>query len=375
MNESTSLETSESKHRSPRRGATLVLVAVLITMLISLAGLAIDASRMYAFKAQLKVLTDAAALAGALELKRGSSEAEGKQQAVLLKEVNKIEGFHTADLTDADVVPGQWSLQTGTFTPTGWTTASAVQVTARYRAEWSLARIFGSAATTIVEQSIASLGRASSGCVKPFILPYRALLSAAGLPPSTPLSHVLTDANLNALIDPTEASVPLNFPFTQSITNNESTDPQVGGNFQWIEHTDGASNSSGNKNDYLRDRLVGCMQVAVGQTLYGVTGDMSSQQVRQGVAAMCPRPTGLNPSIDVWDCEGGPVDISIPIGNWITGTGAGAEFSLQYIGGFKLKGMNADIMTGWLVDLRPVVGDGFMPGPGPIQGPGAGLVR
>lgn len=358
-----------------RRGATLVLVAVVITLLVSMAGLAIDASRMYAFKSQLKVLTDAAALAGALELKRGSSGELVQAEAVALKNANRVEGFHIADLVEADVVPGEWSMQTGSFTPKPWSEASAIQVTARYEAEWSLARIFGRTSTVIVERSVASLGRASAGCVKPFILPYRALLTAAGHPGSTPLSYVLQENDLNNLIDPTASSTPLQFPFTQSPTNAESGDPNIGGNFQWIEH---ASNAAANQNQYLANYLNGCMPVSVGQTLYGITGDMSSAQVRSGIASTCPLPGGRPPKPgESWSCHGGPVDINIPIGNFIesSGSGANAEYTLQYVGGFRLQGVGDNVIQGWLIDLRPIVGDGFMPGPGPVDGPGVGLVQ
>jgi hypothetical protein len=352
-----------------------VLVAVVITLLVSMAGLAIDASRMYAFKSQLKVLTDAAALAGALELKRGSGAPVVQAQAVALRNVNRVEGFHVADLEEADVVPGEWSMQTGSFTPKAWSEASAIQVTARYAAEWSLARIFGRSSTVIVERSVASLGRASAGCVKPFILPYRALLTAAGLPTSTSLSYVLTKDDLNSIVDPTTSSTPLQFPFTQSPTNTQSSDPNIGGNFQWIEH---ANNAAVNQNQYLANFLQGCMTVSVGQVLYGITGDMSSTQVRSGIASMCPLPGGRNPRPgETWSCHGGPVDINIPIGNFIesSGSGANAEYTLQYIGGFRMTGVGVDVIQGWLIDLRPVVGDGFMPGPGPVDGPGVGLVQ
>ena len=50
-----------------RSGATLVLVAILMTVIIGFAGIAIDASRLYVMRAQLQTTADASAIAGIVE--------------------------------------------------------------------------------------------------------------------------------------------------------------------------------------------------------------------------------------------------------------------------------------------------------------------
>ena len=50
--------------RTSRRGATIVLVAILMTVIIGFAGVAIDLSRLYVMRAQLQTTADATAIAG-----------------------------------------------------------------------------------------------------------------------------------------------------------------------------------------------------------------------------------------------------------------------------------------------------------------------
>jgi hypothetical protein len=54
--------------RTEQRGATMVITAALITVLLLFAGLALDFGRAYLLKAQLQTALDAASLAGALQV-------------------------------------------------------------------------------------------------------------------------------------------------------------------------------------------------------------------------------------------------------------------------------------------------------------------
>ena len=58
-------------HLRNRRGATLVLVAMLGVVLFMFVGIAIDFGRMYAFKSQLQTRADAAAMAGIVDVQNG----------------------------------------------------------------------------------------------------------------------------------------------------------------------------------------------------------------------------------------------------------------------------------------------------------------
>src|SRR5215218_9171905 len=71
------------ERQEKRRGATIVIVAVCMVMLIGMVGVGVDFARMYAFKTQLKTVTDAAAMAGAIELGRPGARGSRPQDYAL----------------------------------------------------------------------------------------------------------------------------------------------------------------------------------------------------------------------------------------------------------------------------------------------------
>ncbi|MGA2883185.1 MAG: pilus assembly protein TadG-related protein [Bryobacteraceae bacterium] len=58
----------KSPTRRSQKGFVLIVTAISMTLLLGLAGLAIDIGRMYVIRAELQSFTDAAALSAALEL-------------------------------------------------------------------------------------------------------------------------------------------------------------------------------------------------------------------------------------------------------------------------------------------------------------------
>jgi Flp pilus assembly protein TadG len=58
----------KSPTRQPQKGFVLIVTAISMTLLLGLAGLAIDIGRMYVIRAELQSFTDAAALSAAVEL-------------------------------------------------------------------------------------------------------------------------------------------------------------------------------------------------------------------------------------------------------------------------------------------------------------------
>jgi hypothetical protein len=185
--------------RRERRGATILLVALTLTVLLAMAGLAVDFARMYVFKAQLKTLADAAALSAVTDLKNGAAEGPARTRASDLREGNRVEGA-LASIAAADIEPGTWVIGTpGSFVPGPWTGATAVRVTARYTADFTLGRAIGAAAQTISETSVAALGSyVSSACVAPFAIPYNAIVNAIGPAKSLPL-NLLSPSDLENL--------------------------------------------------------------------------------------------------------------------------------------------------------------------------------
>ena len=89
-----------------RSGATLVLVAILMTVIIGFAGIAIDASRLYVMRAQLQTTADASAIAGIVEVKdkRPTNAPTAALQYVPLNTVER----QVATVNAGDVEPGSW---------------------------------------------------------------------------------------------------------------------------------------------------------------------------------------------------------------------------------------------------------------------------
>lgn len=185
--------------RRERRGATILLVAITLTVLLAMAGLAVDFARMYVFKAQLKTLADAAALSAVTDLKNGAAEGPARDRAINMREGNRVEGA-LASIAPADIEPGTWVIGSpGTFVPGPWIGATAVRVTARYTADFTLGRAIGAAAQTLSETSVAALGSyVSSACVAPFAIPYTAIVDAIGPAKSAPL-NLLSPSDLENL--------------------------------------------------------------------------------------------------------------------------------------------------------------------------------
>lgn len=193
-----------------RRGATMVLVGVALVAMVGVMAFAIDFGRMYLFKAQVHVSSDAAALAGAERMMRGQT-ASAADTAVAYGRLNLVERV-TPAITTSDVEPGAWDFATGTFTASGsWTAATntAVRATARYTASYGFGRFFGFSTRLRTATSVAAIGGVGAAdCVRPLSIPYRDVLNA--LPGGTgfSLSHNLTAAEVSLLAGAT-LTVPL----------------------------------------------------------------------------------------------------------------------------------------------------------------------
>ena len=118
------------KHAAQRRGATLVLICILMVVLVALVAFAVDVGRMYLVRAQLQGAVDAGALAAALQLQDDSDDIDAAVAAAEeFVTLNRV-GWLTTVPEDAIVVTaGTWDADAQTFTSTN-TDADAVQVSA-----------------------------------------------------------------------------------------------------------------------------------------------------------------------------------------------------------------------------------------------------
>ena len=107
------------KRRRPsdRRGAILVLSALLLVVLVGMAAFAVDLGYICVVRNQLQVAADSAAMAAAGELNTGQTNA---RNAAKLYAGANIAGGPTefVSLSDSDITFGLWDSTARTFTPT-----------------------------------------------------------------------------------------------------------------------------------------------------------------------------------------------------------------------------------------------------------------
>ena len=123
---------------SNRKGFTLILGVMLLTVFIGAAVMAIDVGHAHLTRADLQAAADAAALAGIEEYGRGCSVGQRVERKRRRSRADSRPIRRTSPLAGADFALGFWS---GTaFTPGGADT-NAAQVTLRHTTNF----VFGSA--------------------------------------------------------------------------------------------------------------------------------------------------------------------------------------------------------------------------------------
>ncbi len=355
-----------SRVQKARRGATLVIVALLTTLLMSFAAFGIDFGRMFAYKSQLKVLADAAALSAVTDLKNGATEADAKARAIALRTVNTVEG-QLATFVDADIEPGTYTFASDSFEVTSWANATAVRTSPRHTSDYTLARVFGRANRALRESSIAALGSyVSSACLAPIAIPYSNLLRSIN-PNNVDTSRTLTAADLAFL-------AANNTPIQLTGSVPGSGDMLSPGWFSLINLGTG----NGNTQDVqaaLVNALDGC---AVGYV--ASVGDWLD---------IVPGTGGWNSNVQQWrDLCGGNNQmnnctrtIQIPVVNsWNGQPGTQAAWQIEYVAAIRLTrivmptGASSPAeVHGYFTLDQAGGGVGLSPFPGPVQG--VALVR
>lgn len=180
-----------------RKGAMLVLGALLFMGLMVMAVLAIDFSRTVEQSAQIHTAADAGAHAGAVELLIHRSQALDSANAVA-----------TANLPPGALAPiaeyGRWDDTAKVFTVADSVEANAIRVTTARNTKYLIGGLFNILPQTMRRMSIAwaTAPVVATGCIRPWALPYDSLLAKLGI--SDP-NHQLTDADLTNLRNLTPA--------------------------------------------------------------------------------------------------------------------------------------------------------------------------
>lgn len=160
----------------------MVMVAILITVLLGMAAMSIDLSRMLVMKEQLQSSADAAALAAAMELSHQRLDRV-VSTAVDYGRRNHVETLPPT-LDDSDVEVGLWDYAARSFEavpPARWATTpvNAVRVTSSHTASYTFGGIFNEAPGALKARTTAAVGYVSdASCVKPWAMSYQELLDA-----------------------------------------------------------------------------------------------------------------------------------------------------------------------------------------------------
>jgi len=158
----------QCEDRKRRRGAIVVLTALLMVFMMGLLALSVDVGYMMTVKTELKRATDAAALAGAASLAEGTEVARLKAFEFLARNPvghqnltelenweERLEELLAQHSQEFRVDFGEWDADTGEFLPTA-TAPSAIRVTTTHNGgPLFFARIFGRDAFVLQAESIA----------------------------------------------------------------------------------------------------------------------------------------------------------------------------------------------------------------------------
>lgn len=113
-----------------RRGATLVLICILMTVLVAMVAFAVDVGRMYLVRSQLQSAVDSGALAAGLQLREDSDDVDAAMAAAEeFVQLNRVGWLATVPEDAIVVTAGTWDSDTRTFTA-GGDDPKAVQVSA-----------------------------------------------------------------------------------------------------------------------------------------------------------------------------------------------------------------------------------------------------
>ena len=120
----------KSKVRPDRRGATIVLIAILMPVLVVMVVLAIEIGRMYLVRAQLQTAVDAGALAAGLQLRENPDNVnDAVKKGLKFVQLNRAGAFVEVPKDAVAIEPGSWDPATRVFTP-GTAFPDAIQVSA-----------------------------------------------------------------------------------------------------------------------------------------------------------------------------------------------------------------------------------------------------
>ncbi len=152
-----------------RHGGVLPFVCILLAALIASVALAVDFGRLYVTVNEVQGVTDAAALAGVagMQFAPWSASSAAPSFAQRLAAANRAAG-RPGSVATADVVPMFYDPVANTMSAASYSSANAVQTTARAQSAYALAGAVGIAPRTVGRRATAWIGNMVGGaCVRP----------------------------------------------------------------------------------------------------------------------------------------------------------------------------------------------------------------
>jgi len=365
------------ERQEKRRGATIVLVAVCMVMLIGMVGVGVDFARMYAFKTQLKTVTDASAMAGAIEMQKGNIDGDQPQQFALIQApLNYIEGGNLATVLPAGVEGVEWDFTTRQVVGPGYgddydnPKVNAIRVAGTYTANFTFARVFGLPTATLFDTTVAALGSlGSSKCMKPWAVPYENILWTLGKPDPRDTSYVLTNDDVADLRDNQKKIAFKVTSSSDSLVWDEFGNPIPGNYFpvRYPAYRDPAGNEYPNQpkpdpgGDQYRNKIKdACLAgtINVGDYLQVEQG-VKKGPTSQGVQELCK----YAGSAKSFACD---VEIELPIWAGTYKLGGPKNVRVKYVGAFHLTNYDDGLVSGYLTSMQ-ASGGGFVGAAGPVR--------
>lgn len=277
-----------------RRGAVVVLVAIMAVALVALTGLAMDFSRLWSLRNELQTSADAAAHAGAVQLSPPNNAAFAYDSAMAFALRNlAMQDSVTVDLIEL----GDWDDVGKTFTPNAPNT-DAVHVVVSRQSTGLVLALLGVPLPRLKAQAIgwadAPVSNAT-GCMKPWAIPYTQLISRInnyrGIPNTPDASGLYRPWDPVNDIEALNHMSPTERTFSLKIGSGKIYDTvgTVSGNYQAVQlgkywsvaDSDYANPPPGNGAPAYQDHLSGvtCHQLTVGDSLLTEQGHMPGPTV------------------------------------------------------------------------------------------------
>jgi Flp pilus assembly protein TadG len=350
------------KEQRSRKGATLVMVAIMVTALVGFLGVTIDASRLYVMRAQLQTTADASAIAAVVEVKnkRPTNATALAQQYVPQNLVERT----AATVNAADVEPGTWNFATNSFTPlASWTdpAVAAVRVTARYPGAYTFARVFGGTGQTVTARAVGAIGYVSTqDCLRPFAVSYQTLLDDIYPPAGTKASsYDLTAQDIQRLTS-------MSYPNDSIMLLQGTSNPLTPGNIAQVVVNDPWSGNNSYKN-----AINGCSNLDIGPgTWLDADAGVGAGQTAGALKQFCDANGGTTGSGQNFRCVTPP---KIKLAMWDASNGSpgnNLQLRVKYVGVFAIAGFKGgsgpDQVFGYFTSMATT--GAFSATPGPTTG-------